>query len=37
MIITIGVTPTCGLLGQGKANDSQDKRQYPGRISKCKT
>ena len=36
-IIRIGVAPTNGSLGQGKANDSQDRRQNLGPISKCTT
>ena len=34
-IIRIGVTPTGGSLGQGKANGSQDRRQDLGPLSRC--
>ena len=36
-ITKIGVIPTRGLPGQGKANDSQVRRQDLGLISKCTT
>ena len=36
-IIKIGVIPTGGLLGQGKANGSHDRRQDLGPISECTT
>ena len=36
-ITKIGVTPTGRSLGQGKANDTQDRRQDLGPISKCRT
>ena len=35
--IKIGVIPTGGLLGQGKANGSQDRKQDLGPLSKCTT
>ena len=36
-ITKIGVIPTRGLPGQGKANGSQDRRQNLGPISECTT
>ena len=36
-ITKIGVIPTRGSPGQGKANDSQDRRQDLGLISECTT
>ena len=36
-ITKIGVIPTHGSPGQGKANDSQDVRQDLGLISECTT
>ena len=36
-ITKIGVIPTRGSPGQGKANRSQDRRQYLGLISECTT
>ena len=36
-ITTIGVIPTRRSPGQGKANDSQDRRQDLGHISECTT
>ena len=36
-ITEIGVIPTRGSPGQGKANDSQDRRQDPGLLSECTT
>ena len=36
-ITKIGVIPTCGSPGQGKANGAQDRRQGLGLISECTT
>ena len=36
-ITKIGVIPTRGLPGQGKANGSQVRRQDPGLLSECTT
>ena len=36
-ITKVGVIPTRGSPGQGKANDSQDRRRDPRLISECTT